>query len=242
MTTTPGIRLAGRQAIHGVGRELGPPVANPARPDDPAERGEQVGLIMTRRACRERVPPLPLVWARRCTSSACSTARGEDREQQQQRLDPPRGGALGQEPLLDSGVARRCRRRRERRDAAASSGRSGSSGSTSFSSRTRRAVTREELSQQLASPRPAASCRARRRRSEPCATRYGAGLVEQRPPRRSGRRRARRCSTGRRAAPGSPALRRCSRPCPGRAPRARAPAGVIPKRRSPARQSASMRR
>ena len=57
------------------------------------------------RGCSEARAPCPLVWARRCTLSACSTGRGQRcGSSEQQCSDPARGRALRQEPLLDSDV------------------------------------------------------------------------------------------------------------------------------------------
>ncbi len=67
------IGLPGRKAIHRIRGQLRAAVAHPSRAHDPAERDEKVGRHASV-ARLEGVPPLPLVWARRWTSSAFSAA------------------------------------------------------------------------------------------------------------------------------------------------------------------------
>ena len=45
-----GIRLPGGKPVHGVGGELGPAVAHPARAHDAAKRLDQIGVMVRRRA------------------------------------------------------------------------------------------------------------------------------------------------------------------------------------------------
>ena len=98
-----GIRLARRQAVHGVGLELGAPVPHPAGPDDPAERLDQRGDA----SCGGMLGsawPLPVGVGAPVHLQRPLGGGGERREREQQRLDPARGRALRQQPLLDREV------------------------------------------------------------------------------------------------------------------------------------------
>ena len=55
-----GHRLVGGKSVHGVGRQLGPPVAHPAGSNDPAQRIEQGGVHWSA-TMSGAAPPLPLV-------------------------------------------------------------------------------------------------------------------------------------------------------------------------------------
>ena len=129
-----GIRLAGRQAIHGVGRELGAPVPHPARADDAAERVDQVRRSWAGMTSGS-APPVPVgvgapvdlqrllhrAVSRGSSSSSASTRRAVERSASSRCLtaevDVDTGGDV------------------EREARAASSGRSGSCGTASLSSR-----------------------------------------------------------------------------------------------------------
>ena len=201
MTTRPGIRLAGGQAVHGVGLELGPPVADPAGSDDPAERLDQGGDHHAEgrlgRAC-----PRPLVWARRWTSSARSTAlrraAGRTRSSASTRraverstssrcltvgvdvdagrdVKGERAGVVRQLGLLGLDVAQLAHQRGVAHERARAARRSGASAGRVPGSSSNGSDGGDVIGQ-----------RARRARAPP----------------RSDRRPAPRCSTGRRAAPG----------------------------------------
>ena len=239
MTTTPGIRLPGRQAVHRVGRQLGPAVAHPPRAHDAAERLDHLRRHGSVRMSG-RAPPRPLVWARRCTRSAdstlavrigtsmsrASTRRAVERSTRSRCLTP------GSHSIAADDVEREAER---------VVGQVGLLGLDVVELAEQRVVADEHLAQ----PRGRVGRRVGARPPPRTAAPWRRSTAPRRPASGSARtalRPARRCSSVRRAAPGSPGSRRRSRRCPPAGGASSWPAGVIPNRRSPWRQSASIRR
>src|SRR4051812_26306015 len=69
----PWKRFVGGKSIHGVGRQLGPAMSNPLPAHDPRQAGNERGVHKLV-SMSGKVPPLPLLWARRCTLIPDSTA------------------------------------------------------------------------------------------------------------------------------------------------------------------------